>query len=205
MLTLVISTPNNPERLNNVHTQMTSQGLTTADYELVPAQMIAKHPPMGICQSFKKCIEIAQERKAPYVNIFEDDMLFLTPNAYSEFMRVFDAAVPKWDFDIYLGGIYDGDVTPFLDGVATVSGKLSGLHCIVVPERFYHHILNADENINLDHTISQTLKARMYVMYPMGIIQRDAYSYNARQVTEYNPYLHTRYKLLNKSTPHPTV
>lgn len=195
MLKLVISTPNNPERAENVRRQMESQGIV--GYELVEANMIYKHPPRGISESFKKCIRLAKDRGAKSVNIFEDDILFLTPTSYEDFLFRFRL---MWhdEVDIFLGGFYDGTPVSVKPGVARIDDKLSGLHCIIVNDHFYDKFLEADENINLDWVLSEQFKARIYAMYPMGIIQQDGYSFNARQVTNYNEHLGKRYKLLNQ-------
>lgn len=195
MLTIVIHNPEDKEREAHLNIQFIEQEIHGSLW--IESVMMLKHVPMGICRSFKKCIRIAQEIKAPCVNIFEDDSLFLTPTAYKQFIEIYEKEVPA-DCDVYCGGIYDGNPVAISDRCARVEGKLSGLHCIIIPEHYYETILDVDENINLDYILSETLHAKIYCMYPMGIIQKDGYSHNAKQITKYNAYLHTRYKLLKQ-------
>jgi len=70
---LVISTPNNEERKENVLNECKKVGLNPI---LIEAIMIKENPVKGCLESHLKCIRYAKEKKYKKVLILEDDIVF---------------------------------------------------------------------------------------------------------------------------------
>lgn len=198
MLKLVISTPNNPERAENLRRQMEGQGIER--YELFPAVMIPKSARTGISKSHKACVQMAKDRGADKVLIMEDDLNWLCEGSYSRFMDILGTEVPQ-DADLLFSGAYtiEPGPQPITDRLALCPGKVSGLHAYVVFEKFYDRFLTADEVYNIDHflTSKEHLHAKSYVAYPFVCLQNDGFSYNIAAQTNYNEYIAQVFKLWN--------
>lgn len=192
----VIHNIHNTQRKESLIQEMSHQGLKLRkDYVLVQAEMHRGKACTGISRSHKKCIRAAKERNMPYAIIIEDDIMFLHPESLIKFQK-YRSELPD-DWQIYLGGIYDGTPVPISDCIATVSDKISGLHMYMVHQEFYDTFLQADEAANLDWWISTQAKAKMYLAYPMLALQHEFYSDNAKKVLHYNYAINKKYKLIN--------
>ena len=199
MKVFVISTPNDAVRKQNYETQFKEQGIT--DYEIIQAEMILKAPVWGIVRSHKKAIQLAKYRNYPEVIVAEDDLKFTCHNSYRRFISIYKD-VPE-HVNLFLSGWYDSDPKTVTDKIASLEGKISGLHFYIVRANFYDTLLAADEAYNLDYWLSSPEfgRAITWGANPMVCIQNDNYSYNTRQITQYNTYLHARYKIWNCLTP----
>jgi hypothetical protein len=130
------------------------------------------------------------------VLILEDDFVCLSPYAIQEIISVyFTNPVQN---GILLGGFYEGNPVEINDEIAQIHGKLAGLHAIIVPKQHFQTILDAEEGYHLDYTLSMIAKIPIYSLYPMQIVQRDGFSYNANAVTHYTEELHRKYKIYGK-------
>ena len=198
MLKLVISTPDNVERAQNVRMQMESQGIT--DYLLMPAFMIPKSARTGISRSHKACVRHAKALGVDKVLIMEDDINWLCPGAYNRFIDILNTEVPK-EADLFFSGAYtiEPDAQPITERMALCPGKVAGLHAYVVFEKFYDKFLAADEAYNIDHflTSGDGVHARSYIAYPFVALQHDGWSYNVGMQTNYNQHIGKRFKLWN--------
>ena len=194
MLTIVIETPGDNQRKQHFLNQLKEQEIS--DITFFPAIMDSKMSRRGISRSHKGCIQIAKDRGLPWVNVFEDDVLFLQKGAYKRFLDIFVTEVPK-DADMYFGGGYDSIFTPITPRLAANTGKHAGMMNYIVQEHFYDKFLEADERYNIDHflTAPDLTNAKCYTAYPMLSLQVDGRSYNTGMMTEYNPEMHKRFTL----------
>jgi len=201
MNTLIITTPNNPERINNVKKQFAGQSFKYDRDEFVhiDAIMLSSQPQVGIMRSFKKAILYAKLRNWKEVAIFEDDLNFLHPDSLQMFFNTWK----KYGFgsygDFLLGGIYEGDPKPMgpeITDIYQINGKFSGLHATIFPELMYDIVLSAEEPYNIDHWLSAIRKFPAFVCNPMLIMQNDGFSYNAKCETAYNKMIHKKYNLI---------
>ena len=195
MLKLVIHNRSNSVRAKTLTEAFGSQWYTDNSFTVVDAEMIPKHPSRGILESFKKCIRIAQEAGESEVIIFEDDIRFLRNDSLHDFLDYRDL-IPD-TYDLYLGGIYSGNILPINNHVAEVPAEFCGLHCCMVNGKFYDKFLSIETDKNVDYVIStrSLFPCEVYCAYPMLAIQHDGYSDNVKQETNYNSALFEQYKL----------
>lgn len=199
MFITVIHNPHDRVRAASLEKEMQSQGLKKEEYNIIQAVMNPGTPAVGIMQSHKNCIEFAKKQNAARVCIIEDDVKFLAPNTLS--MLFYNATVLKTvtEYDILLAGMYEGtpEYIEACPSVVKVSDKFSGLICYVIQSHFYDRFLEAEQPYQLDFWLHNMAKAQVFCVYPMIAIQHDGYSYNRKEITRYNEWLHTKYKLFN--------
>lgn len=151
----------------------------------------------GIAKSFKKCVQLAKDRGWDQVVICEDDIQFLSPDSLRIYFDIY-SHLPE-DCDIYTGGLYSGEISdPETSiGYSGIKGKMSGFHLITVKSKFYDTFLSASEKYNIDFEISELLKAKIYVAYPILVKEVDGlFSFNAGEVVEYGKMLCYKYKCI---------
>lgn len=160
------------ERLLSIVYQSKQHGFTVRFWEGVHEKIAKK----GISKAFKKVIRWAKENNLPEVIIAEDDMVLTAPGAWQYYMD----NKPE-DFDIYLGGIYSGD----MDGNRIINGY-SGHTLITVSSKIYDLILSADEYKDLDRWLgTYCLEKKFIVCLPFVCKQIEGYSDNHRRRVEY--------------------
>ena len=190
----VIQTPNDKKRENSFNLEIFDQSFDGRDIKHYEAIMDKNMPRRGISKSHRAIVQIAKDQGREEVCVLEDDIKFLTPHSLERFLNI-HKLIPK-DYSMYMIGLYDGIIEKEFGGYAKVSGRISGLHGYIISSKFYDAFLSADENLNLDFYISEYLKPTIYCMYPFGAIQFDGFSYNTKQIMNYNYNLYKKYKLL---------
>lgn len=167
----------NAERLPRLLKELEGQNIT--DYELWPSIYLPSVP-ASINAAHKQIVEFAYLSQWPYVCIAEDDVKFTHPNSWKYFL----SKMPE-DFDIYLGGIYIGDLKEddSLD-------YFHGLHLYVVHRRYYETFLSVDPNEHIDK--AQRGLGRFVVCNPFAAIQYEGYSNNTGKNEEYSMLLRDR-------------
>lgn len=132
--------------------------------------------------SHKKIVLQALEDGLPEVCIFEDDIKFTAPGAFSHFLTQ-----KPTDFDLYLGGIYLGDIAP-----DNTTKDFTALHCYIISERFYDTFLSLPEDKHIDTCLKGL--GKYVVCNPMIAIQHPGYSANTGKEETYdNLYLNRKY------------
>ena len=98
----------------------------------------------GCTLSHRKCIEIANKRKYPWVLVLEDDCK-LQPDGLANFLKLLPILWEKRnEFDIFLGGsAWFEPVKMISDGPPSIVSVFSGVlaHFCLIPQHVYHHIL----------------------------------------------------------------
>lgn len=108
----------------------------------------------NISKAFKQIVRYAKEKKLRMITIAEDDILLTSKNAWN----YYNEQMPK-DFDLYLGGVYNGQ----LKQNRIVNGY-SGNTLVTVHERFYDFFLKADENMDLDNYLGNWAYENNYIV-----------------------------------------
>lgn len=90
--------------------------------------------------SHKMIVEDALDKGLEEVCIFEDDIKFTDLGAWDYYL----INKPK-SFDIYLGGIYLGDILP--DNTVK---SFTALHCYIIHSKFYTTFLSTPDNQHID-------------------------------------------------------
>lgn len=165
------------ERFDRLMNEFKTQGIK--DFQFFNAIHDTTSVEKGINLAHKQCIRYAKENKLPEICVMEDDVLFTNPDSFNYFIK----NKPK-DFDIYLSGIYVGDIE---DNIVKV---FSGFHCYIVSERFYDTFLSVPDNAHIDRALGGL--GKYIVCNPFIAIQYNGYSYNTRMEMNYDSLLENR-------------
>lgn len=167
---LVINLPERSDRLESFKGEVEHIG---GDYRVVNG-IVMKFPREGIMEAHKLCITMAKINNWPNVMIMEDDVLFQAKGKTIEYVTNALREAPA-DFDVLLGGIYEGKPQKFNDYWNKV-GQFCGLHCYIVSERFYDKFLNLSGPHHIDRLINMRGENKCYVSKKFFAIQRPGYS-----------------------------
>lgn len=180
----VINLPERTDRLIAFDKEATSQGIKSYKRWLgIKAQFSFN----GIRQSHQKIVQFAKDADLPFVTIAEDDVCFLGPGAFDYYI----SRIPD-DYDIYLGGIFDGEILP--DNTVK-NGDFSGLTLYTVHQRFYDTFLSIRNVGHLDRLLKGM--GKYVVCNPIIVSQHSGWSDNHNKIyTNYNDRLKGR-KLWN--------
>lgn len=141
-------------------------------------------PAINITRAFKKIVQHAREEKLPMVTIAEDDFVFTSKQSWKYYLE----NLPD-EFDMYLGGVYHGEI----DGNRLVGGY-SGNTLITIHERFYDFFLTAEENNHLDRWLGEFCMEKLYlVTIPFVVKQMWGYSDCKRRKVTYEMHENWEY------------
>jgi hypothetical protein len=166
------------DRLPRLFNELQTQGIVRFDFwEGVYDVMSVKR---GINLAHKQIVLNAKQRNLEEVLIFEDDIRFCGNGAFDEYLRN-----KPVQYDIYLGGIYLGEIDQF-----NKVKSFSGLHCYCVHNRFFDKFLSMPDDEHLDRILEN--KGEYYVSYPFTSIQYNGVSSNTRKEENYDHLLNGR-------------
>lgn len=176
--------------------------LPSKNYEIFDA---IKHDigKVGVSRSFKSIIHCAKEQNLDHVLIFEDDVRFQSEdnNATDYYNKCLETLPTDWD--ILLGGVYYAkDLNNTESDYIKHITDFSSLHCILIRNTVYDHILAHEEDgsntIHLDRylgNLSSMDKIKAYLCYPMVATQYNGLSDTIKGKTNYDKLL-KKYKVL---------
>lgn len=144
------------------------------DYRIRPAITDRKTVIESINASHKMIVQQAQANNLPMIAIFEQDIQFSRPGAWTHFLK----EMPE-SFDLYFGGTY----AP----IDINNGRIwcpVGLHCYIIAQKFYSTFLRVNTTTHIDTTLEGLGDFR--TCFPMIALQRPGYSFNNRRVENYN-------------------
>jgi hypothetical protein len=139
----------------------------------------------SINKAHKQIVEDAYNRQLPFIIIAEDDFKGTHPNSWKFYL----SKMPE-RFDLYLGGIFLGD----LDENNRVE-KFTGLTLYTVSQKYYPAFLTTETNDHLDHVLSNQ-GGDFHVCNPFPFIQYDGLSSNTGKYESYSEMFKFR-KLYN--------
>lgn len=178
MLLNIIHLTHRKDRLINLIKELDNQLIT--EYLIWDGILDLENPSRGISKAHKQIVQMAKKNNLPFVLIAEDDIKFTAKGAFNYFLQ----SEPK-DYDLYLGGIYYGNIKP--DNSAE---DFSGLTLYMIQSKFYDTFLSIPENLPLDRGLSK--KGFYLVCNPFIAIQYDGYSDNKKSYQNYDMYLKGR-------------
>lgn len=158
--------------------ELEQQGIT--GYKLWEGKHDSKSVVKAINLSHKMIVEDALERGLEYVTIFEDDIKFTDFGAWDYYL----INKPK-SFDIYLGGIYLGDILP--DNTVK---SFTALHCYTIHSKFYATFLSTPNDKHIDRSLDNL--GDFYVCNPFIAVQHSGYSSNTGKDETYDNLLQNR-------------
>jgi len=174
----IIHVEKDTDRYNRLLKELEQQGIK--DYTIFPAVHDIRSVKRGINLAHKSVIEYAKEAGFEEVCVMEDDLRFTNPNSFNYFLK----SKPT-DYDLYLGGIYVGDIFPD----KTVK-SFSGFHLYLCHSRFYDKFLATEEDAHVDREM--TGLGRFVVCEPFAAIQYNGFSSNTGKEEVYDHLLHGR-------------
>jgi len=143
-------------------------------------------------QSQKKCIQIAKERKLPYILVLEDDAIF-TDNAKENLELAFDTLqMMQWDM-FFLGANLQTLASRISNNVLKLNGAYAA-HAYMVHERFYDTILNLPHVCEMDvHYHDLMSNHNIYMCDPMIAYQLPSHSDLQDGYRDYNQAMFNNY------------
>ncbi len=128
----------------------------------------------SINSSHKMIVQWAKDKGKRYVIIGEQDLHFTDKGAWQYFLD----SMPD-EFDIYLGATYIPPIS---------NNQICGFHLYIVAEKFYDTFLNAPPNQHID-TCFNDIKGDYKFCYPFPALQRSGWSFNNKEIVNYNSVL----------------
>lgn len=147
------------------------------DFRIWEGIIYPKISSRGISKAHKQIVQYASDNCLQEVLIAEDDFKFTSKGAFEFFLRN-----KPIDFDIYLGGIYFGELND-----ENIVKDFSGLTFYIINRRFFKTFLSIPEHINLDRGLNN--KGRFIVCNPFTVIQSNGFSDNVKRYCNYDSYL----------------
>lgn len=174
----IIHLPTRKDRWTSLTMELAEQNIK--DYKIWNGIIDATLTHRGISQAHKQVIRYAQDRNLPEVLVGEDDLRFTAKGAFQYFL----ANKPN-DFDLYLGGIYHGNI----EKNKTVD-DFSGLTMYIVHRKFYKKFLSLPETLDIDRSLKDT--GRFVVCDPFVVTQYNGFSDNCKTYTNDDHFLKGR-------------
>ena|SRR6185369_12757531 len=166
------------DRLAIFYYEASSQGMP---FVIHTAVMDDQMPIRGTNRSHRMIVQLARDSGWPEVWIGEDDMKFFDRGAFDHFY----SNKPK-DFDLYLSGIFHGDIEE--DGTVK---DFSGMTLYCVHRRFYEKFLQVNPHDNIDRALAGL--GKYVVCDPIVTTQYGGFSDNKKTfVRDYEKYLEGR-------------
>ena len=181
---IVINLPERQDRLIQFKSEVNHLGW---QFEVMDG-IKHKEPMTGIGMAHRKCVLIANNLNLDNILIMEDDLLFTNASKTQQYIKEALNNTPD-DFDVLIGGHYGGVKLSNYNDYWHRVGQFCGLHFYIVNKRFYQHILNYDGTMHIDRYMNLQETNKVYCTNKFFAIQRDGYSDNVKNVTEYSKYL----------------
>jgi len=163
------------DRLLILKEEFTNQNIT--DFKIWEGIVDCDSPCAGISKAHKQIVKYARDVNLPEVLIGEDDLHFVSDGAYNFFLKN-----KPVDFDVYLGGIYSGEIK-----TDNTVNDFAALTLYIVNKRYYDIFLNLPENIHLDRAMRYT--GRFVVCHPFVVKQHNGFSDNLKIESDDDRYL----------------
>ena len=178
MKILVIHNFDSHERFESLMNEFKNQNIR--DFKFIDAVHDVHSAKRGINQAHKNCIRYAKSHLLDEVCIMEDDVAFTKNDSFQYFL-----GKKPLDFDIYLSGIYLGDI----DEDNRVK-DFCGLHCYIVKSKFFDKFLSANDDEHIDRALANL--GDYHVCNPFAAIQYNGFSYNTKMDMNYDDLLKNR-------------
>ena len=170
---------NRSERIPRLIKELEAQGIT--DYELWDGIFERSNKVKeNINAAHRQIVEYADVAGWEECCIAEDDVKFCDEGAWDFFLK----NKPK-DFDIYLAGIYTGEIKE-----DNTTDYFCGFHLYIVNQRFYKKYLSVDKHDHIDRGLKGM--GKFVVCQPFAAIQYEGFSANTGKDEVYEQLLQGR-------------
>lgn len=161
-------------RIDRLKAEMERQGIS--EYRLWPTIEAPNKPRRAsISMGHKSIVRWAMEEGLPEVLIFEDDIRFPAIDGFQYFL----SKKPKTEFDLYLVGVYRGDIDE--NGITQ---RFTGMTGYFISDRYYDIFLTTDERLDIDG--GQAHRGVFHVCTPFAAIQHAGFSINMQEEVDHN-------------------
>lgn len=168
---------NRGERLPRLMNEIKTQNI---DYNLWEGVFDPKSVIRSINLAHKKIVQYAKDTNMECICIAEDDVQFTCPTSYKYFIE----NIPQ-EYDLYLGGIYLGDIQE------DKSVKhFTGMHLYIIHNKFYDTFLSTDPNTHIDIALADL--GYYKVCNPFAAIQFNGFSANTGKEENYDAIISNR-------------
>lgn len=188
---LLINLPERADRLKQFKAQTY---LPLSNLQTVSGIRNHSQPMLGIAQAHLNCISIAKGNEWDKVLIMEDDCIFQGGVETFDYVLSCLENIPK-DWNVLLGGIYEGVIVPENQYWNKIKGQFCGLHFYIVNSNCYDSILAYDGTQHIDRWINLKGGLNCYVAAKFFATQSDGFSDNTGKNEDYKNKL-DKYKLL---------
>jgi hypothetical protein len=166
------------ERYETLIRELQGQGIDK--YEIFPSVYDWRSVKRGINLAHKSVVEYGKLRGEVETCVMEDDIRFCGGGAFEYFLK----NKPD-DFDLYLGGIYVGEIQP--DNTVK---EFCGFHCYIIHERFYDTFLELPLDEHIDNVCKG--KGKFVVCNPFIAVQYNGFSAQTGKSENYDSLLEGR-------------
>lgn len=173
----IIHNPDRLDRLTILKKELENQGIE--HYRLWDSIHDETSVVKGINLAHKQIVQFAKDEGLEEVLIWEDDIKFYSNKGFEYYLKN-----KPTDYDIYLGGIFLGEIK---EGKVD---RFTALHCYIVHNRFYDTFLNTPDNIHLDAALADV--GKYVVCEPMVCAQHNGYSQNSNNYCNFDVILSQR-------------
>lgn len=181
-----INVIHNPESLDRMEKLQKVIDEYELDVKFWPAIIDPVMSFRGISLAHKQIVQYAKNRCLSRVCIAEDDFYFTSKQSWKYFLE----NIPM-DYDLYLSGIYCGDIKK-----DNTINDFCGLHLYIVHERFYDRFLSVPNENNIDRVVGRAAD-KVVVSFPFISLQHMGWSENNRQMSNYYDFLINRPVLMD--------
>lgn len=175
----VIHLPHRVDRYETLKRELEEQKISS--YKLWEGIVDANLTTKGISLAHKQIVRHARNKNLTEVLIAEDDIHFTAPRAFEFYL----ANKPE-EFDIYLGGILQGNIEN-----GNIVADFSGLTLYTIHHRFYDTFLSLPENKHIDRALRH--QGKYVVCSPFVVTQHNGFSDNQKKHCEYDTFFHNRH------------
>lgn len=164
----IIHLPEREDRFAKLQLELDRENIT--EYKIHSG--VKDHFPFsGIRIAHQNIVREAKYYNLPSITIAEDDIKFLgKPGAYSHYLQNMP---PTDDFDLYLGGIMNGEIGN--DNIV-LGGYFTGLTLYTISNKFYDTFLSVNKTGNIDALLRGM--GKFVVCDPMIVSQHGGVSDN---------------------------
>lgn len=162
--------------------------------ELILIQAVKYEPGhIGCNRSHKDAIKAAAASRLSDVLIFEDDFQFVSDKSFDYMTQAYNN-LPN-DYDLALFGYYYLPKKTKVNNYWNRVDDFCALHCYLVNERVYPHILNLRNDYHLDRLMGRNKAIDKLAINYLPTKQRNGFSDNANKDVNYDSLLE-KFKLI---------
>jgi hypothetical protein len=186
----VINLPHRTDRLGSFVREI-HKTFENKDFTLING-VIKETSRAGIWQAFKNCIQDAKNKNYSEILFMEDDIVF-RDGAYKYAEKCLNNLPNDWN--ILSGGIYSSEKIIEYNNYWNKIINFCGGHFMIISSKIFNDILNMEEILPPDYTLSKENIFNCYVVKKFFVIQSEGFSDHKQKKVDYT-HLLNKFELL---------